>query len=188
MSKNIVYVFIDASNVWEIFKSKKKFLNWEKVIKYINSKFKATSIKIYYYTSYPADGTRSYDLVKKHNFFVYLKKSLVFIVRKKALKRIYITDDEQGESIKEKGNMVVEMAIDAVHNINKYDIAIFFSGDSDFLSLINYIQNHNKKVFVLSSKNNISRELRTGSNGYTDILKIEDNIWGADLKHRSSQK
>ena len=35
-----------------------------------------------------------------------------------------------------------------------------------------------------SSKNNVSQELRTGANGYTDILNIKD-IWGRELKYRA---
>ncbi len=73
--------------------------------------------------------------------------------------------------------MDVEITIDAVHNITKYDIAVFFTGDSDFLSLVTYIRSSEKKVHVFSSRHNISSELRTGSNGYIDILKIEEDIW-----------
>ena len=52
------------------------------------------------------------------------------------------------------------------------------------LALVTYLKNHGKKVFIFSSKNNISQELRTGADGYTDILDIED-IWGKELKHRA---
>ena len=80
--------------------------------------------------------------------------------------------------------MDVELVIDAVHNFGKYDVAIFFSGDSDFLSLINYLKNTGKKVYVFSSRNNVSSELRTGSDGYFEMKDIED-IWGNDLRHKT---
>ena len=80
--------------------------------------------------------------------------------------------------------MDVEITIDALHHIKKYNTAVFFTGDSDFLALITYLRNHGKKVFIFSSKNNVSQELRTGSDGYMDILLIED-IWGRELKHRA---
>lgn len=182
-NKNVIYVFIDASNLWEALKTKGKFLDLEKVIKYIKEKFKGTDIKSFYYTAYPAEGTRSYSLDKKHKFFTYLKKGLGFEVIKKELKRISIVS-KNGESIEEKGNMDVEMTIDAMHHLIKYNTAIFFTGDSDFLALITYLRNHGKKVFIFSSKNNISQELRTGADGYIDVLSIE-NIWGKDLKHRA---
>jgi uncharacterized LabA/DUF88 family protein len=41
-----------------------------------------------------------------------------------------------------------------------------------------------KRVYIFSSKNNISGELRTGGDGYFDLLKIKEDIWGKKLKHR----
>ena len=181
--ENVIYVFIDASNLWEALKAKGKFLDFEKTIKHIKGEFNGTAIKSFYYTAYPAEGTRSYNLDRKHKFFTFLKKGLGFAVIKKELKRISVVNEE-GESIEEKGNMDVEITIDALHHFKKYDTAVFFTGDSDFLALITYLKNHGKRVFIFSSKNNVSQELRTGADGYTDILDIED-IWGKELKHRA---
>ena len=183
---NTIYVFIDASNLWEAMKAKGRFLDFEKVIGYIKAKFAATEVKAFYYTAYPAEGTRSYSLDGKHKFFTFLKKGLGFAVIKKELKRISIVN-ENGKSIEEKGNMDVEITIDAIHHLKKYKTAVFFTGDSDFLALVTYIRNHGKKVFIFSSKNNISQELRTGTDGYTDILSIE-GIWDKELKHRTESR
>tara|TARA_Y100000310_G_scaffold310536_1_gene355881 strand:- start:536 stop:1108 length:573 start_codon:yes stop_codon:yes gene_type:complete len=182
---NIIYIFIDASNLWQAQKAKGRFLDYEKTIKFIKKNFKASSAKIFYYTAYPAEGTRNYSLDGKHRFFTFLKKGLGFEVRKKELKRISIID-EHGESIQEKGDMDVELTIDALHHLNKYHTAILFSGDSDFLALVSYLKKHNKKVFIFSSQNNISEELRTGGHGYSDVLKIH-NIWGRQLRYRKKQ-
>ena len=182
---NHIHVFIDASNLWQAQKAKGKFFDYDKLRKYLLTKFKGSLILISYYTAYPADGTRSYALESKHKFFAFLKKGLGIIVRKKVLKRISIAT-EVGDIVEEKGNMDVEITIDALHNIRKYDTAVFFTGDSDFLALVKYLRSRSKKVFIFSSKNNISQELRTGADGYFDVLKIEDDIWGRELKHRSS--
>ena len=122
----------------------------------------------------------------KHKFYTFLKKGLNFIVRKKELKRISVID-EHGESIQEKGNMDVEITIDALHHARKYDVAVFFTGDSDFLALVTYLRKGNKQVFIFSSKNNISQELRTGADGYFDVLNLEQDVWGKELKHRSEK-
>jgi len=180
---NAIYVFIDASNLWAAYKTKGRVLDFEKTTKYIKERFNGTSIKAFYYTAYPAEGTRSYSLDNKHKFFQYLKKALGFAVIKKQLKRISVVN-ENGVAIEEKGNMDVEMTIDAMLHFKKYDTAIFFTGDSDFLALVTYLKNHEKKVFIFSSKNNVSYELRTGADGYTDILDI-DGIWGKEVKHRA---
>ena len=182
-NKQKVYVFIDASNLWDAQKSKGKMFDFEKLKKFLKDARNAEDIKIFYYTAYPAEGSRDYSLDGKHKFFTYLKKGLGFVVRKKELKRISV-HSEDGDRIEEKGNMDVEMTIDAIHYRDKYDTAIFFSGDSDFIALVNYLKNGGKKVYIYSSKNNISEELRTGGDGYTDVLKIEGDIWGRELKHR----
>ena len=177
-----IYVFVDASNVWNAVKSVKKFIEYKYLKDYFRKTFNACEVAIFYYDAYPKDGTREYSGDGKHKFFTYLKKGLGFTVRKKELKRISVISEGE-EVIIEKGNMDVEITIDALHNIKKYDTAILFSGDADFLALVNYIKNSGKKVYIFSSKNNISHELKTGSNGYFDLRDIKD-FWGKDLKYR----
>jgi len=184
MKSNRIYIFIDASNLWQAQKVKGRFFDFEKTIAYIKSTYSGSEVKVFYYTAYPAQGTRSYSLDSKHNFYTFLKKGLGFVVRKKELKRITKTD-EHGESIVEKGNMDVELTIDAVHHAKSFDTALFFSGDSDFLGLVTYLRSRGKKVYIFSSRNNISQELRTGADGYVDVLDLEEDIWGKELKHRA---
>lgn len=182
-NQNTIYVFIDASNLWEAQKAKGSFFDYEKLRNFIKRKFGGPSIEVFYYSAYPADGTRDYSLDGRHKFFTFLKKGLKFRVRKKELKRISVITPE-GESIEEKGNMDVEITIDALHHIKKYDIAILFTGDSDFLALLTYLRTRGKKVYIFSSKNNISEELRTGGDGYFDVLTITEDIWGRELERR----
>ncbi|OGG53131.1 hypothetical protein A2851_00445 [Candidatus Kaiserbacteria bacterium RIFCSPHIGHO2_01_FULL_53_29] len=186
-SQNIIYTFIDASNLWQAQKVKGKFFDYEKLRNFIKERFEGTAIEIFYYTAYPADGTRGFSLDGKHRFFTYLKKGLGFTVRKKELKRITVTTKE-GEAIEEKGNMDVEMTIDAIHHMKKYTTAVLFSGDSDFLALVTYLRREGKKVYIFSSKNNVSQELRTGGDGYFDVLDITEDIWGKELQHRAEKK
>ena len=181
-----LYVFIDASNVWQAQKVKGNLFNYEKLKVFLKNKFNVSEIQIFYYTAYPAEGTREYSLDGRHKFFTYLKKGLNFIVQKKELKRIN-THVDGADIIEEKGNMDVEITIDAIHYLKKYDTAVFFTGDSDFLPLITYLRNDSKKVFIFSSKNNISQELRTGADGYIDVLNIQEDIWGRELKYRQNR-
>ena len=76
------------------------------------------------------------------------------------------------------------MTMDAMLHQERFDAAVFFSGDSDFLPLVTYLKNKGKKVYIFSSKNNVSEELRTGAHGYTDVLKVGGHIWGRELKRR----
>jgi uncharacterized LabA/DUF88 family protein len=183
MKDSTTYVFIDASNLWQAQKAKGKMFDYQKLKTYLKTEFDATTIEIFYYTAYPAEGTRDHSLDGKHKFFTYLKKGLGFVVRKKELKRI-VTHHETGDSIQEKGNMDVEMTIDVMRTLKKYNTAVFFTGDSDFLALVSYVRNTGKKVFIFSSKNNISQELRTGGDGYIDVLAIAEDVWGRDLLYK----
>ena len=182
-----IFVFIDASNLWQAQKNKGKFLDYRKLISCIKNMYKADSIQVFFYTAYPANGTRDYTIDGKHKFYTFLKKGLGFTVRKKPLKRIIVTGESHQE-IQEKGNMDVEITIDALHYSDSYDTAVFFTGDSDFLALVTYLRKHGKKVYIFSSKHNISQELKTGCDGYIDILTITSDIWGRDLKHRSTHR
>ena len=184
---NVVYVFIDASNLWPAQKAKGKLFDYEKLKIFLKNKFNSSSLKIFYYSAYPADGTREYSLDGRHKFFTFLKKGLNFIVRKKKLKRINIITPD-GVAVEEKGDMDVEITIDALHNVSKYDTAVLFSGDSDFLALVSYLRKRDKKIYIFSSRNNISEELRTGGDGYFDVLKIKEDIWREDLKRRAKEQ
>lgn len=83
--------------------------------------------------------------------------------------------------------MDVEITLDAVRYLSEYNMGVFFTGDSDFLALIEYLQINNKKVYIFSSKNNISEELRTKGDEYFDVLDIEADIWGKELKYREEK-
>lgn len=181
-----VYVFIDASNVWNVVKSERRFIEFKNLKKHFKEKFGADEVQVFYYDAYPKDGTRDYSLDGKHKFFTYLKKALGFVVRKKELKRISETYSE-GAIITEKGNMDVEITIDAVHHKTKYDTAILLSGDADFIALVRYLKNDGKKVFVYSSRGSISHEMKTGGDGYADIREVPE-IWGKELKYRGDNK
>ena len=184
MSGKKLYVFIDASNLWAVQKSKGKTLDLAKLKKFLKDKHKASAIKVYYYDAYPKPETRDHDVSGKHRFYVYLEKALGFVVRKKPLKQIRV-ETERGVAVEEKGNRDVEMAIDIVNQSKNYDEAAILSGDSDFLALLRFIHSRSKKVFIYSSRNNISSELRTGGDGYTDILKISADIWRDEVRRRA---
>ena len=68
---NVIYVFIDASNLWAAQKAKGRFFDYEKLRTYLKSKFEASTIDVFYYSAYPADGTREYSLDARHNFFYF---------------------------------------------------------------------------------------------------------------------
>ncbi len=85
-TKNRIYAFIDASNLWEAQKAKGRFLDYEKTAKKVKEIFKGSEIKVFFYTAYPADGTRDYSLDGKHKFYTFLKKRTWFYSAQEGIK------------------------------------------------------------------------------------------------------
>lgn len=79
--------------------------------------------------------------------------------------------------------MDVEITVDAVHHAPDYQAAIFLTGDSDFYNLIRYLKTRGKQIFIMSCRSSVSKELRTGADGYTDMVGLQD-VWGSQLKQR----
>ena len=188
-----IAIFIDAGNLWSSYKELGKVLDFNKFSKFFPTQFDGELFKIFYYVAYPKEGQREKEKIDSlYKFFTYLKKGLGIEVVKKPLKTIFlrksdgelIYDQETGEpqSI-EKGNLDIEIAMDALRYSSAYDIAVFFTGDSDFLPLMIYLKNTgkgNKKVYVFSTNGCVSHELRTGTDGYFDIADYSE-IHGGPL-------
>ena len=58
-----------------------------------------------------------------------------------------------------KGNLDIELALDAYISAKNYDTLVLFSGDSDFAYLVDLLKEIGKKVIVVSAKGHISQEL-----------------------------
>ena len=172
-------VYIDAGNVWGVYKSKQRIIDWYKFKNYITSLCKSNHVNFYYYDCFPKEGTRDIPN-EKHKFFAYLKKGLRFKIIKKKLKQVR----SGSEILFEKGNMDVEMAMDMTYHIYHYKPKkiFLFSGDSDFLPLIKLAHSQSIKCYVLSSKNMVSHELHSEADEYIDITSI-DEVWGPTLSH-----
>ena len=123
--KGKVYVFIDAANIYH---SQNK-LGWRIDFRKLKEYFEKDTelIKIYYYTAYDK------DYLKQRKFLDFME-IIGYIVRKKKVK--FIKDADLIEGGFHKGNLDVELTIDAVHNRDKFQSFILFSGDSDFEALI----------------------------------------------------
>lgn len=89
-----------------------------------------------------------------------------------------------------KGNMNVEMAVNALEIAGNVDQMIFFSGDGELAPLIEAVQRKGVRVTVVSSKEGaqpmISDELRRQADSFIDIktligeLKRDNNARGGE--------
>ncbi|MCL5676023.1 MAG: NYN domain-containing protein [Patescibacteria group bacterium] len=90
---------------------------------------------------------------------------------------IFFIPKNTKENIHYKSNCDVEMAIDAVLDVNTFDVLVLFSGDSDFVYLIKVLQNQfQKKVVVYSSRKTIAWELKLTANDYFFLEDFKKKI------------
>jgi uncharacterized LabA/DUF88 family protein len=79
-----------------------------------------------------------------------------------------------------KGNMDIELAVDAMELSEHLDHIVLFSGDGDFRSLVEALQYKGKRVSVVSTLATqppmIADELRRQGDMFIDIADLEDEI------------
>lgn len=120
---------------------------------------------VYFYFAYLKNDNKQKSFFKKLRQWGYK-------IRTKEVKLIKQVDG----TILKKGNLDVELTIDAVKDLKFYSTAILMSGDSDFHALVHYLQNRNKKVVVISSKGHVSFELLKASDKYINFNNLRDLV------------
>jgi uncharacterized LabA/DUF88 family protein len=92
---------------------------------------------------------------------------------------------------KVKGNMDVELAVDAMELAGQIDQMFLFSGDGSFRSLVEAVQRRGVRVTVISTVTSqppmIADELRRQADVFTDLASLQTKL-GRDLSDRSSLK
>ncbi len=74
-----------------------------------------------------------------------------------------------------KSNFDVEISVDAIRSVNKYDTFCLFSGDSDFAYLLRYLKRNGKKVIVVAS-GQIFHTLKEVADLYINAQAIKADI------------
>ena len=81
---------------------------------------------------------------------------------------------------KVKGNMNIELAVDAMRLADSLDHIVVFSGDGDFRSLIAALQQKGKRVSVISTLQTqppmVADELRRQADQFIDLADLEDQV------------
>lgn len=79
-----------------------------------------------------------------------------------------------------KGNMDIELAVDAMRLSESLDHIVLFSGDGDFRSLVSALQQRGKRVSVVSTLQSqppmIADELRRQADQFIDLRSLEKDI------------
>ena len=81
---------------------------------------------------------------------------------------------------KVKGNMDIELAVDAMRLAPQLDHIILFTGDGDFRALVRALQEQGKRVSVVSTLETkpamVSDELRRQADHFVDLADLEKHI------------
>jgi len=162
-----IFVFIDFANVNNWFAS--DIRDWDNNILKENEKLLINLEKLFNFIKSFSDDSRFYyghDSQNKNSMKFLGKTKCVFgekMVFSKPLQQIrhYLKEDEKDKNTRKiqhdregdfiylpKCNFDVEICVDAIRLMNKYDTFCLFSSDADFISLIRFIKKKHKKVIL----------------------------------------
>jgi uncharacterized LabA/DUF88 family protein len=159
-------VFIDGANLFFT----QRHLGWQIDFSRLMSFFMTTyaSVQANYYV--PA-----FEPVSEENAaFTRVLTAHGYKIISKPVKKI--VNKETGEIIM-KGNLDVELVVDALSRVDCYDTFILFSGDSDFLPLLRALKEKGKEVMVYSTQGLSARELLAEPGvTYCDLAILKERI------------
>ncbi len=162
-------MFIDGANLYSASKSLGFDIDYRKMLKYFQKQ--GYLLRAYYYTALIEDQEYSsirplIDWLDYNGYRVVTKPSKEF------------TDANGRRKI--KGNMDLELAIDAMELSTTVDHMVLFSGDGDFRTLVEALQRRGRKVSVVSTVSTnpsmIADDLRRQADHFIDLVSLKKDI------------
>jgi uncharacterized LabA/DUF88 family protein len=166
---NKIALFIDGANIYATAKTLGCEIDYERLLKEFQSR--ATLVRAFYYTTIIADQEYSsirplIDWLDYNGYTVVTKPTKEFI-------------DVDGRR-RVKGNMHVELAVDAMEMSEHIDEMVLFSGDGDFRPLVEAVQRRAVQVTVVSTISTqpamIADELRRQADVFLDLRELQSRI------------
>jgi len=125
-----VYAFIDSQNLNLGIKSLGWNLDFKKFRVYLREKYHVTTA--YLFIGYISTNQDLYSSLQKDGYVLIFKPTL---------------PDKNGQI---KGNVDADLVLQAMIDYKKYNQAIIVSSDGDFYSLVKYLYEHKKLLYVMS--------------------------------------
>jgi uncharacterized LabA/DUF88 family protein len=172
-----IALFIDGANLYATAKSLGFDIDYKRLLKEFQSRGKL--IRAFYYTALVEDQEYSsirplVDWLDYNGYSVVTKPTKEFV-------------DSFGRR-KVKGNMDIELAVDAMEMAEFLDHIVLFSGDGDFRSLVEAVQRKGVRVSVVSTNTTqppmVADELRRQADEFIDIIHLAPKI-GRDIADRA---
>ena len=168
-----ISLFIDGANLFATSKNLGFDIDYRKLLKYFQGQ--GYLLRAYYYTALIED--QEYSSIRP--LIDWLDYNGYRVVTKAAKE---YTD--AGGRRKIKGNMDIELAVDAMEQADTADHLVIFSGDGDFTSLVAALQRRGRKVSVVSSVSTqpamIADCLRRQADNFIDIASLKREIGRAE--------
>lgn len=164
-----IALFIDGANLYATSKSLGFDIDYKRLLKLFGSK--GQLVRALYYTALIEDQEYSsirplIDWLDYNGYTMVTKPTKEF------------TDASGRRKI--KGNMDIELTVDAMEMAEHLDHIVLFSGDGDFRSLVEALQYKGKRVSVVSTLTTqppmIADELRRQADIFIDISDLENQI------------
>jgi uncharacterized LabA/DUF88 family protein len=168
-SSNRIALFIDGANLYATAKALGFDIDYRRLLTDFQSR--GTAVRAFYYTTIIEDQGFSsirplIDWLDYNGYAVVTKATKEFF-------------DASGRR-KVKGNMDVELAVDAMELAEHIDQMVLFSGDGDFRSLVAAMQRRGVRVTVVSTiatqRPMIADDLRRQADVFIDLRELQPKI------------
>lgn len=172
-------IFIDGANLYATAKTLGFDIDYKKLLKEFHAR--GTVLRAFYYTALADDQEYTsirplVDWLDYNGYTVVTKPTKEFT-------------DQTGRR-KIKGNMDIELAVDAMELAEHVDEIVLFSGDGDFRSMIAAVQRKGVRVTVISTIATqppmIADELRRQADKFEDLLSLRAKIGRGPDEARTS--
>ena len=174
-----IALFIDGANLYATAKSLGFDIDYKRLLREFQSKGRL--MRAFYYTALIEDQEYSsirplIDWLDYNGYAVVTKPTKEFV-------------DSLGRR-KVKGNMDIELAVNAMEMAEHLDHLVLFSGDGDFRSLVEAVQRKGVRVSVISTITTqppmIADELRRQADEFIDLVHLASKI-GRDPGERAER-
>ena len=168
-ASNKIALFIDGANLYATAKSLGFDIDYKRLLKEFQTR--GTLVRAFYYTAIIEDQEYSsirplVDWLDYNGYTVVTKATKEFV-------------DASGRR-KIKGNMDIELAVNAMELAPHVDQIVLFSGDGDFRSLVEALQRRGVRVTVVSTISSqppmIADELRRQADVFTDLIELQAKL------------
>jgi uncharacterized LabA/DUF88 family protein len=164
-----IALFIDGANLYATAKTLGFDIDYKRLLQEFQSR--GTLLRAFYYTAIIED--QEYSSIRP--LIDWLDYNGYTVVTRVTKEFNYASGRR-----KVKGNMEIELAVDAMELAEHVDQIVLFSGDGDFRSLVEAVQRRGVRVTVVSTISSrphmIADELRRQADVFTDLIELRPLI------------